>query len=199
MKKEEIRELLKKYYDGVSTDQEEVLLKEFFSREIVPEEFIHEREIFSYFRHSASIPEPSEGFEERIISAIGTADGENQEERKGIRRILYIAISIAAGFTILLGTYFLLSRSREPRDTYSDPAIAYAETMKILYNVSYQLNQGTRSLEPVSKLRTITTRSLEAVAKPARIMTEKFRSLDQLDRTVKALNLINNEKEINKN
>jgi hypothetical protein len=196
MRKEEIKRLLEKYYNGESTDEEERQLKELFSKEIVPDEFQHDREIFSYFRYSASMPGPSDGFEERIISAAGT--GENNAMPHG-RRILFTAISIAAGLALLAGSYFLLMRNQGPRDTYSDPAIAYAETMKILYSVSYQLNRGARELEPVTMLRNVPAKSLDAIDRPARIMNEKLKSLGQLDRALKTLDMINNENKINKN
>lgn len=191
MRKEEIKRLLERYYNAESTDTEEQILKDFFLKEIVPDELLNDKHIFDYFRHSSALPEPSADFQTRILSAL---DGEEKTRLFRTRRILLSVSGIAAAIAIIAGAYFFLKNPAEPRDTYSDPAIAYAETMKILYGVSYKLNQGARSLQPVSMLRKVTARSLKTVDMPARIMEKKLTRLDQLNRTVKTLDLINNDK-----
>jgi hypothetical protein len=69
-------------------------------------------------------------------------------------------VAVAASLVILAGTYLILSRETKSIDTFSDPAVAYAETMKILYSVSVQMNKGTSALEPVSRINEITAKSI---------------------------------------
>ncbi len=191
----EIKRLLERYYDGETTGDEERLLKEFFSQPDIPEDLHAEKEIFTYYVQSADIPEPSSDFESRIISALDSADQNSLRLKR--RRIYGILTGIAAGLLILIGSYFLFINRSKPHDTFSDPEIAYAETMKILYNVSLRFNEGTRVLEPVGKLEGITAKSLETINKPAGILEEKLRTIDKFCRTIEALDLINNEKQNN--
>jgi len=195
MDREEIKHLLERYYDGESTGDEERLLKEFFSQRDIPEDLYYEKEIFSYYIQSAGIPEPSSDFESRIISALDSVDRNALGLKR--RRIYGIITGIAAGLLILTGSYFFFIHKQGPRDTFSDPGIAYAETMKILYNVSARLNEGTKALEPVGELENITARSLENINKPAGILEEKLKALDKFSRTIQVLNGINSEKQNN--
>ncbi|MDP4222626.1 MAG: hypothetical protein Q8868_04860 [Bacteroidota bacterium] len=184
MNQEEIKRLLEKYYNGESTEAEETLLKEFFSREDIPDDLAEEREIFRYFSGPEGIPEPSPEFESRIISALDSVDRESFKLRQ--RRMYGILTGIAAGIAILAGSYYFFLHKPGPRDTYSDPQIAYTETMKILYNVSVQLNNGTSALKPVGKLN-----------KSKGILVEKMRKLDKFNRTVQVLDMIDNKKQNN--
>jgi hypothetical protein len=180
MNSEEIKRLLEKYYEGDSTSQEELLLKKFFSEEDVPGDLNDEKEIFMYYRQSSQIPEPSADFEDRIVSAINAEDGDIVRIK---RRRLYVTLSgIAAGLLILAGSYFFFTGRSEPRDTYSDPELAYAETMKILYNVSARLNHGTQALGKISLLQDETQKSLLTINRSASVITEKMKPLINLSK-----------------
>lgn len=178
MNQEEIKRLLEKYYNAETTEDEELCLYEFFlENNNVPQELLDDKEIFNCIARLSEIPEPSPDFERRIISAI---DSDHSFNKKVKRRRLYLTVSgIAAGLLILAGSYFFLNNNR-PRDTFSDPEIAYAETMKILYSVSVRLNKGTSGLEQVGKLEEITKGSLQELNKPAKLMKEKMKVLDLL-------------------
>jgi hypothetical protein len=195
MNPEEIKHLLERYYEGESTGEEERLLKEFFSKHDILEDLYDEKEIFKYYVQSAGIPEPSSDFESRIISALDSVDRDSISLKH--RRIYGILTGIAAGLLILTGSYFFFIHKQGPRDTFSDPEIAYAETMKILYNVSARFNKGTKVLETVGQLENITAKSLKTINKPAGILEEKLKALDKFSRTIDVLNSINNEKQSN--
>jgi hypothetical protein len=180
MNSEEIKRLLEKYYEGNSTSEEELLLKKFFSEEDVPGDLNDEKEIFMYYRQPSQIPEPSADFEDRIVSAINAEDGDIVRIK---RRRLYVTLSgIAAGLLILAGSYFFFTGRSEPRDTYSDPELAYAETMKILYNVSARLNHGTQALGKISLLQDETQKSLLTINRSASVITEKMKPLINLSK-----------------
>lgn len=178
MNPEEIKRLLEKYYDGTITSEEELLLKKFFSEENIPQDLSDEKEIFRYYIQAAEIPEPSTDFEERIISAI------NPEETQSAvlkRRRLFITLSgIAAAMLILAGSYFFFTNRSELRDTYSDPEIAYAETMKILYDVSIRLNHGTQALGQIGALQDETQKTLKTINRSTAVMKEKMKPLNNL-------------------
>ena len=179
MNSEEIKHLLQKYFDGDTTIEEEISLKNFFSGGDIPEELNVEKEIFKYFILSAEIPEPSADFEEKIFSAIGRDDGNTVQS--GRRRRLYMTLTgAAAGLLILAASYFFFTGGPEPRDTYSDPELAYSETMKILIDVSARLNKGTESLAQLNALKDETLKSIETVTSSAALIEEKIRPLDKI-------------------
>jgi len=186
MNTEEIKKLLEKYYNAECSKDEEQILKRFFAEEDVPEELLYEKEIFVYFDESASVPEPAPGFEERIIAAID-ASGNTFSVSK--RRKLWITISgIAAGVLILTGSYFFFTHRTGNSDTFSDPEAAYAEAMKILYNVSIRLNQGTRSLGTVALIQDVPAKSLETINKSTTIIEDKLKAFDYFNKAMEIVN-----------
>ena len=192
MNKEEIKRLLEKYYNAESSEEEELILRKFFREEDVPEALLQEKEIFSYYSRSDVVPELSAGFEERIIAAIDKADSADAAGNK--RKLILSLVSIAAGLLILTGSYFFFIHRTEPGDTFSDPGIAYAETMKILYDVSSRLNRGAQALEPVGKMQDVTNKSLNAINNSTIIIEEKLKTLDHFRKAMEIINITKNEK-----
>jgi len=70
-------------------------------------------------------------------------------------------MSTAAGLLIMVGSYFFFSNKNELHDTFTDPEIAYAETMKILMDVSNRLNKGTKNLEPVGIINSVKSKNID--------------------------------------
>jgi hypothetical protein len=196
MNTEEIKRLLEKYYNAESTEEEELKLRKFFSQEDVPEDFREVKEIFRYYLQVSDIPEPSANFEKKIISAIN-AEYPGTEKAKS-RRLFFLLTGIAAGLLILTGSYFFFLFKAEPRDTFSDPDIAYAEAMKILYDVSSRLNHGTQALEPILKMQDFTKKSFNNINKSTSIIEEKLKSLDHFRKAMEIIN-INNKSQTNNN
>jgi len=192
MNSEEIKHLLEKYYRGESTLDEETSLKTFFSQAEIPEDLDDEKEIFNYYLQTALVPEPSLNFEKNIVSAIDSLDHSLLSIRR--RRVFGIITGIAAGMLILTGSYFFFIHKSEPRDTYSDPEIAYIETMKILYNVSSRLNRGTQPLGQINLLQDETKKSLAAINRSTAIIKERMKPVNNLFETIGKLN-----KEVKKN
>lgn len=182
MKTEELNSLLKKYYDGDSTEEDEKLLRAFFSSDDVPEGYEPERAMFGYFMESSELPEPSASFLENIMK--NSHDG----SRFSSGKFLVTLTGIAAAILIIIGSLFFF-RSNEMQDTFTDPNLAYAETMKILVGVSSKLNEGTRALEPVSKMNDIPVRSFEILNKSARVVQKNLNSLDYIQKAVDIANI----------
>ncbi len=195
MKTEELNRLLEKYYKGESTEEEEEMLKRYFTGNNIREGYQAEKDIFRYYNRSVEIPEPSDDFESRILKGIDRS--EDISGKRTIRRYLISSLSTAAGILILAGTWFFFIHRSEPRDTFKDPAIAYAETMKILMNVSSRLNQGAIALEPVSRMSEMTTKSFESINKSTRIVEKNLKSLNYLERAIE-ITTIPSDTSINK-
>ena len=182
MNEEELKRLLEKYYSGESTEAEEKTLRDFFGKGNVPEGYESEELIFSYYTESAELPEPSIDFEARILAGIDASEIKKGSQK--IRKYLLPLLSAAAGLLILIGTYFFFINRTKPGDTFSDPQIAYAETIKILKDVSSQLNHGTQTLEPVGKLNEITQKGFETINKSTRIVEKNLKNLDYLQKAI---------------
>ena len=180
MNAEELDRLIKKYYSGLCTDEEEKILRGFFKEGNIPEGDETEKLIFSYYNTSAEVPEPSIDFEDRILDGIGASEGTTGSGK--FRKYILPYLSIAAGLLIMTGSYFFFIHRSESLDTFSDPEIAYAEAMKILMNVSAKLNYGTQALAPVSKMNEHTSKSFKAFNKSTAFIGKNLRNLDYLQK-----------------
>ena len=188
----EIKSLLEKYYEGNCSDQEEQLLREYFREAEVAPGLEAEKEMFGYYDSSLSIPEPSAGFEKRIILAV---DGvENKKGRLTVRRYIFSTMSAAAAIMLLIGSWFFFIRRTEPDDTFRDPAIAYNETVKILYSVSAKINTGMNAMEPVKKVRSVAEKSIGRVGRSAGMINDNLKTLGYFQ---KAMVIVSSPLEIN--
>jgi hypothetical protein len=178
MSEEELKRLIGKYYDGISTDEDERTLRAYFSGKNVYPGYEAEKEIFSMYMDSFRAPEPSAGFESSIMKAI---DKQSDPEKKSkIRNLLLPLMSAAAGLLILAVSLFFLIHRSPREDTFTDPEIAYAETMKVLMDVSAQLNHGTKSLRPVGKINEMKVKGLKSISRSTILVEKNLRSLGYL-------------------
>jgi len=192
MNAEEIKRLLETYYNAETSEEEEIEIRSFFNRKDVPADLSDEREIFIYYDQLSDVQEPSADFEKRIMASI---DHEDRKTRRSVyRKVLITYAGIAAGLVILAGTYFFFARESEPSDTFSDPEIAYAETMKILNDVSIRLNKGTRALETVGMMQEVAQKSFNEISRPVTLIEEKLKPLGQLNRALELVGEMSDEK-----
>jgi hypothetical protein len=195
MNEEELKKLIEKYYNGESTEEEESILKDYFRKNNIPEGYEAEKLIFSYYTESAELPEPSLDLEARILAGIDASQIKRGSQK--IKKYLLPLLSAAAGLLILAGSYFFFTNRAVSRDTFTDPEIAYAETIKILRDVSTQLNHGAQVLEPVGKINEIKRKSFESINKSTKIVEKNLKNLNYLQRAIE-ISHIPVEKNINK-
>lgn len=186
MEDDRIKYLINRYYKGLSTEEEEFELKDLLSKD-ESSSYDSEKAIFGYYRSCENIPEPSIDFEQKIKAAVDKASGEtlsvpatSEEEAKVIpietasdplTKVLWI--NIAALFFVVIGTYmFFTNYHKEPKDTFDDPMIAYVETMKILQEVSEQINKGAKPLAEIGKLNATAELSLNILTNSSAILNE---------------------------
>lgn len=155
LKKAEL--LIEKYYNGETSPEEEIQLREFFlTAENIPEHLMPEKELFSLYSMAADEEVPVNGFMENLERVIDSQSVTSPGSRKSV---MYWISGIAAGIALLLTSYFLLinnpfadDRQQAMKDTYQDPQLAYKETQKVLLYISQTMNKGTARLSNVSKL-----------------------------------------------
>lgn len=181
MEHEKIKELLSKFYEGTTSEEEEAQLKEYLADPAVASLF-PEAEYMATFR--TEIPEPSADFLNKLEAV-------THRERKMTSReeMIRYSMTIAATAVILIGTYLLFDylRPDRMRDTYSDPEIAMAEVRSILTTVSQNMNTGT---EPLGSIRAMSVPS-EAMGEFGKLNKAVGKNLDRL-RYLNGLNTTTN-------
>jgi hypothetical protein len=187
MKREELNRLLEKYYDGNTSEAEELWLRDFFSSGNIPDGYEAEKEIFGFYSGFEKIPEPTPGFEKKILDAVDNNIGHILILKR--RRFVFSLVSAAAGVLLLAGTYFFFLHRAEPRDTFSDPQLAYAETLKILYNVSSKINHGTRPLGSFGRMYDLSSKSFEAFDRSTTMVEEKLKNLGYIRKAAEMVSL----------
>jgi hypothetical protein len=148
--REYIRELLDKYLEGLTSLEEEKVLKEYFNRGNVPKEFQSEARWFQNVT-AQQIKEEDINSLEKVLSKWV----DQQEHKEKSVRLRSWSIGIAAGLMIVAASVFFLKyyQSGKIADTYEDPQIAYLEAKKVLMYVSQTLNKGTDKLQTVSRIQ----------------------------------------------
>lgn len=142
-----IEMLIERFYNGTSTPDEEKLIAEYFiSSTDLPEHLTTDRELFFTIIDSqkTEIDIPAD-LEQKILGTIRQLD---QSEKIAKRRFIYkTAISIAASFIIIfaIGWNIFFSPAKT-RNEITDPAIAYAETVKALTLLSEKLNKADNGI-----------------------------------------------------
>ena len=150
MNLQKIEALIRKYERGETTLEEELELKIFFAKENVPLHLAGYRDLFSFYRKAGEEQMPDGQFDDRILRLIS---GEQPTEDVPKRvRSLYPVMMAAASILVLFGLYMFIGNRSQPRDTFEDPALAYAETRKILLQVSGNLNEGVGELSNMQEL-----------------------------------------------
>lgn len=195
MNREELKRLLGRYYSGESTGEEENNLREYFRRDDIPEGYDTEKIIFGFYTTENEIPEPSQGFEARLIESIDAYENKHVAREK--RRFIFSFMSVAAGILILVASYFLVVQTSKSQDTFKDPHIAYAETMKILMDVSSRLNRGTQSLEPVGRINKIPVKSFNSMNRPSTLIEKNMKNLEHLKKAIKIINVPDKNEKLN--
>ncbi len=175
MEQEKIKELLRRYYEGLTSEAEEAVLKELLNTPGTGEEFAPDRVMMS--AGTDEPPEPSEDFIARL-EAITVSD----KEGTGSKRFVRFALSLAAGIALLVGSYsiFRIVSVSQPEDTFTDPEIAMAEVRSILTAVSHNMKTGT---EPLANIKTmgIAPRTMKDLGRIGNTVGDRLNKLQYLN------------------
>lgn len=90
-----------------------------------------------------------EGFAERLKEDLGTLERltENEPQKAG-RTMTFRMVSVAAAVALLVGVGSGIARwQNEPKDTFDDPYLAYAELEKAFARVSDGMQRGLAMVE----------------------------------------------------
>lgn len=165
MNAQDIKQLLERYYQGATNQEEERRLKEYFAHDDVPKEWEAEREMFRFFSRQArqDIPLP-QGLEERIGQHIdrlakAAAAGGDKEPARILRAsgstgrrltgtvLLRWTAGIAASLALAVGIGLYLQNADRPRDTFDNPELAYAEARRAFDLFGAAFDKGEQHVE----------------------------------------------------
>lgn len=186
MSEEEIINLITRFYDGETNDEDEKLLRALVSDNTCPAGFDTEWEYIRFCLANTSIAEPSYNLTDKILKTIDESANRVQPFKGSKRYFIYLS-GVAAALLISIGAYMFFESRESIKDTYSDPELAYAETMKILMDVSAKINKGTGSLNPVGKLSIITDNSLERISHTSSVINKSLLKLNGAIKTTSGL------------
>ena len=150
----DIEQLLEKFYDGVSTQEEERLLTEYFlSEEPIDERWNQDRQLFLLL-HDMQIRIPA-GVSERLEESIREMETGSSASVISLPRkhAWYYWISSAAAVVLLCIGLFIYLEPSPPKmaDTFTDPAEAALVAQQTLAFMSVQLNKGLAKVSEVEQ------------------------------------------------
>lgn len=184
MEYKDLKELLKRYYEGMSSSEEEMELKQILKEMKTEKEFQSDALLFAGLEEN-DIPEPDAGFEARLMTGI-----EKHEENRGIIRLkrrIYAITSVAAVLLILISAWFIIS-ANTLKDTYDDPVLAYNETREILRLVSDGMNSGREQLNDLSVIN-VATNGLQIMKEPQSLISKELEPLRMINKSLNAIGI----------
>ncbi|MBO4985150.1 MAG: hypothetical protein J6C87_05845 [Bacteroides sp.] len=160
MKAEELEGLLAKFYEGNTSEQEEMWLAEALESEELPEHLLKEKALFQacFGRKEEEVEVPA-GLEEKLNLLIDAKADEEQHffQKNHTERSRRWMLGAAASLLLLLGLGYALSTMQPdycpptPMDTFSDPREAHKVLQATLMEVSANLNQGITQVNETQK------------------------------------------------
>jgi 3'-phosphoadenosine 5'-phosphosulfate sulfotransferase (PAPS reductase)/FAD synthetase len=168
MKPANIDLLIEKYYAGETSVQEETELRKYFDTQEVPESQMADRMYFAML-DELSDEKLGDEFDEKLVSRL------TEEKPPSTFRIWSYRISSVAAVILLMLAIWFGTDLLQPKQVYgtiTDPKLAFAETQKVLDEVSKKMNKG---LQPAKK----TVEAVEVNVKQAGKMNKMNSALKQ--------------------
>lgn len=148
--------LLDRYWNCVSTIEEEAELKTFFNSDEVPDDLMELADIFKYY-DSQQQRRLDDKFEQEIIEKI------NRQKSPLVKKLnigFKNYLRVAAAVLVVLGASFVFRmnfwQNEAPPtflvDTYKTPEEAFAETKKAFQLIAEKMNQGRKQTEKIAIL-----------------------------------------------
>ena len=157
-----IRELVKKYWAGETSLNEEKQLIEFFSSaDGCPQDLMKEKALFKFLGEESHVPDSKDDLTTKLRHVwehpVKTAPHKSMKAWRSVLK--YAAVMVP----LFVASYFLFldkhpAQPQEPvvaLDTYTDPKQAIAETEKALMLLSKNMNDGLASVEALKLLKEV--------------------------------------------
>ena len=171
METDRMKQLLEKFYDGLTTEQEELTLKEFFQGDDMPDSLLHEKELFLQLTANRTTVPPN--LEEHLSRKIDEWERASQPRTFQLRWIGGIAASVVILLTIgsLLPIW-----NPTPKDTCASVEEAYLVAQKALILFSNSVNKGLDEVEDAGEK---TTKTMQHVDKQLRLLDKQLQRVNE--------------------
>lgn len=166
---DELKSLLDRFYDGMTTETEESRLRELLADDGLPDYMAADKALLDAMAQDTACDVP-EGLESRLSAAIdGWEEAEKKRRRAGtrvriisMRRIASVAASVAVVLAIGFGVNHYGGSMEQPEmaDTFTDPNDAYMATEKALTIFANAIN---RSMDGMETAEYISDRALDKI------------------------------------
>ena len=176
MKPAALKQLIEKFYAGETSESEEKQLRQYFEQENLPESM---QDIKTYFQavDELSSEQLGDAFDGRLMEQLT-----DDKDVKKTKITTYWISGIAATILLFLTFWFGpdLMAPKEVYGTISDPEIAFAESRKVLDEVSKELKKGmTPAKKTVDKVEDNIKKTSEI--KEINKALNKTKNLNKLD------------------
>lgn len=149
MNKQQINELLEKYFEGETSISEERTLKSYFNTDAVDEDHELYKSLFSYYSIAQTDKLETDLNLTRIVA----------QKQSALRIMRFKIMSIAAVFIILIASVFFFNNQLDEvsspelvQNEIEDPEDALEATLEALAYLGIQFNKGTDAMEEMKKL-----------------------------------------------
>lgn len=156
-----IKDLLEKFYEGVSTPEEENILCEFFnSGNDIPDEMENDRRMFAILSNTAKYAVPPVDLQDRIMQTIDSQTANKNAARKNatrLSRFSWIAIatlaSAAAVIALIVLTPFTTEITPDIRETSG--LLASIESADTVYRTNGNQDEAEKTPADTSRKTTV--------------------------------------------
>ena len=146
MRVEEIERLLAEFYEGNTSENQEEKLKKYFETQNVPEHLEKDKRLFLCFHKDVPVEVPAGLEEQEEIHFF--------RKNKSKRNWRWVG-GIAASIVLLFGLGYSISNisdtMEKPKETFTDPEVAYEVLQATLMEVSMGLNNGVDEMIDTQK------------------------------------------------
>lgn len=151
--------LLGKYWDCLTSVEEEKELRDFFNSNEVPPYLKSTAEVFRYYETQRARQPLNDAFNATVLKTIKSPESQKELPKKGksiTLSLMNYARVAAVGLIVVTVSYFVrdeyLNSKVQPviEDTFEDPKIAFEETKKALLMISKSLGKGRKQTAKIS-------------------------------------------------
>lgn len=148
-----LEELLSRYIEGISTDEEEAILREQLKKPQLRGDLKPLADLFAFYESEKRIAVPDDQFDKQLLRKI---EKSQNPARLGL---LWKMAGIAAAILMIISLSYV-AFNEEPlpavaEDTYTDPKKAFEETKKALMMLSSRFNEGTKQVEKLETFQEV--------------------------------------------
>lgn len=179
MQPQELKQLVEKYYEGLTSLDEERQLLAWLQSSQEAEQYADVMEQLEIMQHLNLDLETDAGFDRKILTAINTEQPTKKRWLQISYRMTGIAAAVLVFFAVWIGSE--LVKPTEVYGTINDPKLAFNETTRLLSRVTKSINKG---LAPAQQSAERMVNGIEKVEKAV----GKSNQLKQVDKASQYLN-----------